>query len=373
MTAVFHDPIRTARRVARRGLRRLLCAARVAATVGVVASASCSRPSRAPANPPDAGGEAVPAAPGAPATTPPAGGESSSGGTAPGASAEEPTATITLIDPGRSPRRRLRYAWRTQQKEQLTLELRTALSETVGDAGMSEVVLPPVHIVIAIEPQSVSADGELLSYAWRVTSASSSSAAGAPAQIAEGMRLEVAAVEHMAGTGIVDGQGLSRKVSADPAAPSDAGATGATGQMVEQVRQTLRDMAAPLPAEEVGQGARWRKLSQLAAKDTRITQTDAFTLLALQGNSGTLDDVLAQTAPPQVLRAPGAPEGAEARMESMLASGDAKTHFRLSRLVPQMKFEGTTVMVLSGAAVPVATRHMTVTLRVEIALSGSTP
>ena len=32
---------------------------------------------------------------------------------------------------------------------------------------------------------------------------------------------------------------------------------GATGEMVEQVRQTLRDVAPPMPEEEIGRGARW--------------------------------------------------------------------------------------------------------------------
>jgi hypothetical protein len=287
---------------------------------------------------------------------------------------EPARATVTLVAPGAPPRRRLRYSFRPQQREELRLELRTALSQVAsrasGEAKAPDMELPRVHIAVAIEPQSVSADGDLLTYAWHVTAATST-AGSTPAQVAEGMRAEVAAVEHLAGTGVVDSQGLSRGVSTE--APSGASDAGATGQMIEQVRQTLRDMAAPLPAQEVGKGARWTKLSELVAKDAVLTQTDAFTLLGLQGNGGTLDDVLAQTAPPQVLRSPGAPDGAEARLESMLASGDAKTHFDLTRLVPQMKFEGTTTMVLSGATGQETPQRMTMTLRIAIAVSGSAP
>jgi hypothetical protein len=145
--------------------------------------------------------------------------------------------------------------------------------------------------------------------------------------------------------------------------------------MIEQLRQTLRDLAAPLPEEEVGRRARWQKLSQLDARETRITQTETFTLSDLhtasgQPERGVLDDVLAQTAPSQPLRSPGMPQGAAARMESMLASGNAVIHFDLSRLVPQSQFEGTTTMVVSGQAPGDSARRMTIVMRVGISLEG---
>jgi hypothetical protein len=288
-------------------------------------------------------------------------------------------ATVTLVEPGKPPRKRLRYSFRVQpkpQNEALRLELRTSLSQAVGDAGVPDITLPPVTIVIAIEPQSVTAEGDLLTYAWHVVRATSSPGSS-PAQIAEGMRAEVAAVGHLSGTGVVDWQGISRGVSTDPpdADASDPGSrsVGAdgTGQMVEQIRQTLRDMAAPFPMEDVGAGARWTKASELVSKEAVLTQTDAFTLTSLQGGTGTLDDVLAQTAPAQVLRGPGLPDGAEARMESMLASGQAKTRFDLSRLVPQTKFDGSTTMVLSSAAPREEARRMTMSLRIGMTVSGT--
>jgi hypothetical protein len=141
--------------------------------------------------------------------------------------------------------------------------------------------------------------------------------------------------------------------------------------MAEQIRQTLRDVAAPLPEEEVGSGARWRKLSQLDERGARVMQTETFRLVELQGDKGTLDDALAQTAPPQALRAPAASPGMHARMESMLASGQAKVRFDVSRLVPQTTFDGTTTMVLSGQSAGDGTRSMRMVMRVFIAIAGS--
>jgi hypothetical protein len=278
-------------------------------------------------------------------------------------------ATMKLVDRGRAPRRKLRYRWRVDHKERLVMDLRTQLSTESDDAKQPEIPLPPVHVIVDIDAQGVWPDGDL-QYAWRV--ASSSVPAGdphVPPYVADGMRTEVATIARLSGTAVVTSRGLAKEVSIDPGSVTDA---GGTGRMVEQMRQQLRDLAAPLPEEDVGVGARWQKLSQLAEKDARVTQTDTFTLVDLDADRGVLDDMLAQTAPPQPLRGPAAPQGAQPQMESMLASGDAKTRFDLSRLVPQTNFDGTTTMVISGQSPDDTSRRMTMVMRMGIVLSGST-
>jgi hypothetical protein len=292
-----------------------------------------------------------------------------------------PPAILTLLSAGRPPRRKLRYTWRTDQREELTIDLRTvaasaaspsfapkpASDDDAGDArapnpGPYIPLAPPVHIVVDVDPTGVGPD-EDLRYAWRVVSAGTSPAPGTTAQVAEGMRAEVAAIEHLSGTGHVSSRGMGADVMIDPASLGDS---GGTGQMVEQVQQTLREVAAPFPEEEVGLGARWQKISQLAAKDARVTQTETFMLHDLKGNGGTLDDTLAQTA-----GGPRAIPGAQERIESMLVSASAKTRFDQTRLVPQTRFESTTTMVLSGPTAGDKTGPVTMVLRVEILLAGA--
>jgi hypothetical protein len=283
------------------------------------------------------------------------------------ASGASPLATMRLLDPGRAPRRKLRYAWRRDRKEELSMDLRTSASKELGGAKEPDIPLPPVHIAIAIDSEDVTPEGDL-EYGWQVTSATVTVAPDVSAAFADGMRTEVATIEDLSGTARVTARGLTTRIAISPESVVDA---GGTGQMVEQVRQTLRDIAAPLPEEAVGRGARWEKLSQLTAKDARVTQTETFTLVDLTGDRGVVDDVLAQTAPPQPLAAPGQPPGTQARMESMLVSGGAKMHFDLSRLVPQTTFDGTTTMVVSGQSPGERARQMTLVMRVGILLTGT--
>jgi hypothetical protein len=313
--------------------------------------------------------------------------------------ADAPPARMKLLDAGQSPRQKLRYAWQTGLRETLVMDLRTSASTEEGTSKQPEIELPPVHIVLAIDPQATSAEGDL-TYAWRVTSTAVSPESHTPATLADGMRAEVAAIEHLSGTAVVTSRGISTRISVDPeqwhevaaqasrsrdAQASRAGAgagasdaesasragAGATSQMVEQVRQTLRDVAAPFPEEAVGPGARWEKLSQLASRDAHVTQTEVFTLTQISATRGALDGVLAQTAPPQPLLSPGGAPGTEARIESMLASGDGKTQFDLDRLVPQTQFGGTTTMVVSSHSGEEDARTMTMIMRVEIVLAGT--
>jgi hypothetical protein len=247
------------------------------------------------------------------------------------------------------------------------MDLRPSASFEVAGTKQPDVSLPAVRIVIDIDPQSVSPEGDLEAR-WRVTTARVQQTSEPASQIAEGMRAEVAAIEHLRGSARVSSRGVSLGVSIDPDSLVDA---GATGQMVEQVRQTLRDVAAPLPEEEVGQGARWQKVTQLDARDGPIAQTETFTLTALHESEGTLDAVLAQTASSQPLYRPGT-DAAPARIDSMLASGSAKEQFDLSRLVPRTRFDGTTTMVASGPTASDDEQHVTVIMRVAITIQGKT-
>jgi hypothetical protein len=308
----------------------------------------------------------LPSVQGAPAVSgPPA--ASASFGTARTASASSAGrgSSTRLLDAGQPPRRTLRYRWHVDQKEQLSMDLRTSAVTEVAGSKQPEIALPPVHIVIDVDPRSVTPDGDLL-YVWRVSRAMVASQI--PSAIADGMRAEVDAVDGLAGSAVVTSRGLCSKVSIDATPSVDA---GATGQMVEQVRQTLDDVAPPMPEEAIGRGARWQKMSELDTKGSHLTQTDTFTLIAsTPGDTGTLDDILAQMAQPQLLRTPGMVNGAETHMESMLASGDGKTHFDLSRLVPQTQFAGTTTMIVSGRSREDATQRVTMVMRVGIDIQG---
>jgi hypothetical protein len=139
-----------------------------------------------------------------------------------------------------------------------------------------------------------------------------------------------------------------------------------TPQMVEQIRQTLRDLMAPFPDEEVGVGARWRKVSEIEASGVRLEQDETLTLAEIRGGRGVVEDEFTQTAPRQTRPDAAADSGAP----SMLATGRSQTRFDLAQIVPQTTFDGTTEMVTAEAAGSTSHR-VTMILRVGISIAGS--
>jgi hypothetical protein len=274
-----------------------------------------------------------------------------------------PMATVHLLGHGSEPLHPLRYAWHADRKELMTIDLRTTVS-TEGAGTHQEMPLPPLHVVVAIDPQAVTPAGDLR-FAWHVLRASADAdAGGAPSQVSEGWRQQIAPVEHLSGTAVVGPDGLSKGVTVE--GTSDA---APDAEMVVQVVQMLRDVAAPLPAEPVGLGARWEKVSTLDARNGHATQTDTYTLAELHGDKGKLDDVLAQTASPQLLpSAGGAGSGAPpTRVDSLLTSGTETLSFDLGRLVAQTKLDGTTAMSLSSQS-----QAMKMVMHLGIVVSGET-
>jgi hypothetical protein len=253
---------------------------------------------------------------------------------------ESSTASLRVLDHGSEPLRALRYTWHLDRKEMMAIDLRTTVS-TAGGGAHQDIPLPPLQVMVAIDPQEVTPTGDLR-FAWHVVHAGADlDAGGAPTQVAEGWRQQIAPVEHLSGTAVLGSDGLSKGVTVE------GGDAASDAEMVVQVVQMLRDVAAPLPTEPVGVGARWEKVSALDAKNGHATQTDTYTLTKLHEDTGQLDDVLAQTASPQLLPAPGG--GAPpARVDSLLTSGKATLRFDLGRIVAQSKLEGTTAMSLSS-------------------------
>lgn len=329
---------------------------------------ACSRPvpagqgrdAEAESSPPGEGGEARDPA-----------GEGSTDALAPRrasrTSAPFPEALVTLLDAGDSPRRKLRYAWTAGKREQLSLDMRTSLLGDRAEGQLPEVPLPSVRVVLTIASRSVSEDGTL-TYDWRVAFARVMTDDRSAPQVADGMRAEAVAVEHLSGTGAVDSLGLAKELSVDPSESSD---DVASRPIALQVLQTLWNVAAPLPQEEVGVRARWQRVSELAAKNARATQTDSFTLASFDGSRGVLDDALAQTAPQQALSVPGMDNGSRAQVGSMLGSGAATTRFDLSHLIPETRFRGTTTMVLANDDARGNDPGTKMVLRVEVDISGA--
>lgn len=337
--------------------------------VSLVALAGCSKSSSKPTGPEIADPFLTPAPSSLPSSAP---SDSASSSPPPSTSSRppeplgpSPKSSVKLLDPGREPRRALRYAFRTEQKELMSIELSMSIA-VEGGGARSSTQLPPLEIAIAIDPQAVSPAGDLR-FAWHVASAEVGvlDASTSP-DVAQGWSAQLVPVAHLSGTASVSSRGISQGLSLDAGSAGDA---GMDQEMVAQVLQMVRDAAAPLPEEPVGPGARWQKVTTLDARNGQAIQNDTFTLATLQGDAGQLADVFAQTASSRTAPAPSAaPRTAPVQPDQLLSSGDEKVGFDLGRFVAQTRLQGTTSMAMSAPS-----SRMNMVMHLGVTVRGTTP
>ena len=95
-----------------------------------------------------------------------------------------------------------------------------------------------------------------------------------------------------------------------PSTPATTVDAGADAEMVVQVRQTLRDVAVAAARGRRSAAARAGRRSRSSTRRAAHADADRHVHAGrrCRATRARVDDVLAQTAPPQVLRRPGVPE-----------------------------------------------------------------
>ena len=276
------------------------------------------------------------------------------------------SAAVKLLAPGEAPRKKLRYKFKVGQTEIATMDMQTGYAVEAGPDSEPEKKLPMVRFKIVIEPKSVSPEGDL-KYEYRLVSADVVENPQVPPQLAGALKQMMAGLKGLSGTGVVSARGINKESTFS--APQ--GASPQTEQMIEQIRQTTRDLAAPLPEEEVGKGAKWEKITKVENAGQKAAQKETYTLVDLTGDTGKIDVVVLQNAPGGAVQAPGIPAGAGIRIENMVSNGKGTTAFDLNRITPTSALDAVTTMLLladRGGQTEKAKMTMKVTLR----LSGGT-
>jgi hypothetical protein len=216
------------------------------------------------------------------------------------------TPEIKVLSTGSAPRRALRYTVSGPSKERIDLTMQMSLAMTMGDVSLPAPEIPSMHVGINVDVTGVSAAGDI-SFTFGYADFT---AAGAP------FPGEVAAmIAKATGSITMSNRGLLRSMTFDEGAGGDP--------MVKQLMTSagIEKLAAPLPEEALGVGARWEVRQPLGVNGITLTQTTTYEIVALDAASATMKLTVAQDASSQKLTLPQMPPGAEASLVSMEGSG----------------------------------------------------
>ena len=272
---------------------------------------------------------------------------------------------VELLTAGDAPRRELRYELSPGASERVTIDLDMEMAVALGDVPSPPVQLPRMQMVLDLRvDEAVGDDGAR--YSFELSEARTLDSDGVDPTVLRAIERGLADTIGTRGTAVVDARGFNRQSRVD----IPEGAPPETRQMMETTAQQMEQLAAPLPAEPVGEGARWEVVQHLEQNGVALVQTSVMTLESLDDDSGTISTSIRQTADPQTVEMPGAMAGASAELVELRSRGDGEFRFDLSRLMPlraTMRSESETrfeIDVGEGESQPMTTQ-MELALTVE--------
>lgn len=251
-------------------------------------------------------------------------------------SAAAPAQTsITLVDAGANPREVLRYRFQSGFSEQAALDLNVDMALSMAGQTLPLGSVPPIHMQMQLRTAEVSPDGaarlqfELLS----------AQAAGDDAQAAQ-VNQALASTKGLSGWYRIDPRGQVTESHVDAPAGNNA-----AGAVLQDLEQSMQQMAAPFPQEAVGTGARWRVTQNVTSNNMRMAQTAEYTLRERSGNRVVLDVKMIEAT---LDAAGGLPPGA--KLDSVKMQGGGNTTIQLDRLVPTGRIDADLDLALSITA-----------------------
>jgi hypothetical protein len=233
--------------------------------------------------------------------------------------------TIKLLDAGKGAKKALRFTAKKGMKRSLTVTMEMGLAMTIGAQAVPAQKLPATRLTMDLVVTSVAPNGDIR-YEFVTRKPEVVADRTTPPFVVDAMNKALAELEGLSGHAVVTNRGFS--VEADVKVPEKASAQ--TQQMLDSIRQSLAQIAAPVPEEPVGVGATWETITKLQQNGLVIEQTATNELVAMKGKTITLKIKVAQTAQPQKFTA----NGVTADLESYSASGHGQTTLGLTNLVP---------------------------------------
>ncbi|TNF31220.1 MAG: hypothetical protein EP329_12690 [Deltaproteobacteria bacterium] len=274
----------------------------------------------APAPPPSARADAeTPADAGA---VPPTEGQANAGGAA---LAPVAPPTVTLLDAGVEPRTPLRLKLTAGAVEETTVAMRMGVEMTLDGQAVPRGAMPSARLDLRAKVDAV--DGDKARWSVTITEARVDDSGGTPVAMLGQLKEGLAAVKGLTASGEVSDRGVTTLAGFAGTAPEGQMAT-----LLEGFRESLVQLAVPLPEEPVGVGARWQVEQVVPQGGMRIRQTTVFDVVSVEGERVVARVTMTQAAEPGGEAPASLPPGA--RLEAFSGSGTGDTTLALGRILP---------------------------------------
>ncbi len=237
--------------------------------------------------------------------------------------------TVELLDPGTGPKQELRFRPTANAKQTLTMTLNMDVVNSMAGQPAPTFKIPASVMTMDVLVTQVDANGDIHSE-FSYTDADVGTDPSVPPELIDAMRSAIKQLVGLKGSFVTDNRGQVK--SGRFALPE--GSDPITKQLLEQMSNSLEQFSAPVPAEAIGKGAKWRVSSSLNVGGINLSQSAIYELVDLQNNVATLNVSMEQQAKSQTLTLPGLPTGATFTLKSLTSQGQGQMTMPLNAAGP---------------------------------------
>jgi hypothetical protein len=235
---------------------------------------------------------------------------------------------VTLIDPGAEPRKALRYKF-GKAAETAIMDMQMALAIRGVGPGAREITMPTMRMRFDVKPTNVDRDGTLTTL-FEMKKIDMLDDKPVSAEMKEKLTGEFQKMVGLKGRTVVTARGLTQEAAIDV----PAGMPQSVQQLIDSMKDSLRNLACPFPEEAVGKNARW-EVKTVVTGPLTIVQKATYALKEATDKSVAFDVTIVQEAPPQVMKsAQSLPPGATMRLEQYAGGGSGATKIALDKITP---------------------------------------
>jgi hypothetical protein len=250
--------------------------------------------------------------------------------------------TVKLLDAGAEPRTALRYKFQANRTEAIVMDMSMAMAMETGNQKQPETQVPVTRTTMIFDNKEVSPEGNL-HYEFEIEQVEVLPTPGVNPMMVNAMKQQMSGMQGMNGSATVTSRGFTQ----DAEIKIPPGVNPQIRQSIDNMKQSMNQMSAPLPEEPVGRGARWQVTMPVETPAMKLKQVATYTLSEIQGDKVKLDVTIKQSAPPQEIATPGAAPGTKTSLESLKSSGEATIEIQMTKLVPTSNLNMTSTYVIS--------------------------
>jgi len=272
---------------------------------------------------------------------------------------------ITVLEQGAEPRRALRYVFQPGQADTMVFDMIMNMKTSMAGMSLMDIKMPLTRMKAALDIAEVARDGSCR-YRARYFAIDVIPDEDTDPNFMAVYEPEIRKMVGLEVNGVITARGHQPQLETviPEGMPPDLQGN------LEQMEQSMQNMAVPFPQEALGLGAQWSVFMPVDVNNLKGSQTATYELMEWMKDGVRLSLGLLQDFPAQSIQSPDLPEGTTVSLENCDSSVQGFMTVDFLRLVPQAGMVSDMLMdtVIDGMGM---TQQMQMEMQMDVNIYGA--